>query len=161
MSMSGFVACLLSALFLVITPGCYRKNEPVALALHEPLVAASPYLLVDEAKLVDIPIPLYAQPREIPPLDHDGQSSPSLVVTFTVRLSYDDVLAFYHAEMEHVGWRERRIIKSVRNITMVYEKPHKICIISLQQHSASREITASGDKEILISIGPQENCTSD
>ena len=118
--------------------GC--KNKQVASRKKSQAPAEhSHYLEIDEARLVDIPFPLQSKLYGMV----DAQSG-NQYITFESPLSSESLMSLYHSEMERLGWSELAVFSQNQELALVYEKPHKICMINAL------------NQKIKIFVGPKE-----
>ena len=109
--------------------GC--KNKQVASRKKSQALAKhSHYLEIDEARLVDIPFPL--QSKLYGTID---TQSGNQYITFESQLSSENLMSLYHSEMERLGWSESGVFSPDQELLLIYEKPHKICVISSLDHT--------------------------
>lgn len=80
---------------------------------------------IDEARLVDIPFPLHSVPEGLALID-SAQSG----ITYKTKFSKENLLSFYRAEMERLGWAELTVFEQQHELLMVFDKPYKICVVS-------------------------------
>lgn len=93
--------------------------------------------LEDKARLSDIPFIQDCEPELI-----SGSVSSierKYVLACSSNLKMQQVIDYYRAEMDYLGWREELIISAGRSC-LVFKKPSKDCIIFIQ------------DKEMLLGI---------
>lgn len=83
-----------------------------------------------EAKLSDIPIPISSQP--IPEYCVQNMSVPHQVMLgYECTLGADELVKFFNQEMERYGWRYISQFSGQERL-MHYEKPNRVCAISLR-----------------------------
>jgi hypothetical protein len=90
-----------------------------------------------EAKLTDIPIPMQAIPL-FSATDQDKQldTFQELCLGYHSELESDEIIKFYNAEMERLGWQQKGIFVQPEAL-LIFEKPHKICAISIRSKKNS------------------------
>lgn len=115
-----YVICLLLS-------GClpkYNNNKP-----EQKLFAWQQ----QEARLYDIPIMISAKP------DYAySQDSDTAVIAYSVEATFHDIETYYTYQMERQGWRSYASIAAYEK-TLIFEKPQKLCIISLRPTNIARE----------------------
>ena len=102
-----------------------------------------------EAKLMDVPIPLDARPL-VSYFDESDEKGCSL--GYTSDTSQEEVAFFYTQEMERLGWLQTVACETVESI-LIFEKPGRFCIVSLRP--ASR-FTGSKRLTILLFTGQKK-----
>lgn len=115
---------------LALISGCAKKGPVVG-----PQFAHLSFFQ-DEARFVDIPLPLRAVPRIL------HESHDALSIVFAHELSYDDLLVWFRWEAERLSWRELTSVIGKEESLLIYEKPNKILNISLR-HNKNIVITLS------------------
>lgn len=112
---------------VLLCAGCRSKKKVV----HREAVSSC------EARLVDVPFPLEAMPRDLDfaPVGHCGMVSnkqdahAQVAVEFYTALSSNELIHFYHREMEQLGWKELSVFTIQDESILLYEKPFKLCFI--------------------------------
>ncbi|MCX5922278.1 MAG: hypothetical protein NTX86_03045 [Candidatus Dependentiae bacterium] len=103
-----------------------------------------------EAKLDDIPIPLSAFLQSYDP-KKSSTLVDSIMLTYTVFLSRNDIMLFYDREMERLGWQKLAFVNDEEAL-LLFSKPTKVCSISLRSNSDERKgiimVIITGKKEI-------------
>lgn len=84
----------------------------------------------EQARLYDIPIPIMAQPDFEYTWSDDEHGNRVLGYVVTAD-STQELVEFYRANMERLGWRERAIITG-REVLVEFEKPEKLCCVSVR-----------------------------
>ncbi len=97
----------------------------------------------EQARLYDIPVPIMAEPDfEYTWSDATGNRVLGFLVTAD---STDELVAFYRAHMERLGWRERVIING-REVLIEFEKPEKLCCVSVRPENEQK-------MRLVLSVG--------
>jgi hypothetical protein len=133
---------LVKALFIgivfVCLSGCgLRQESSMHTVTTVPVVqgAEFPVLTQEElARLHDLSFPLRVEPRNL--LMTDAQ----MVFSYTTELSEDELITFYHAQMDYLGWEEQAVVKAPESCLM-FTKPSKLCTITLRSDGALRRVT--------------------
>jgi len=94
-------------------------------------------VLVDEARLNDISIPLGVTLEGVP---LSVENNHAAVMTYTSNMSLKILSDFYHADMERLGWREVSIFSLEDETLLVYEKPHKMVLVSMRPYDSSIQV---------------------
>lgn len=82
-----------------------------------------------EAKCVDVPIPLQTEPAF--EYMQNTQDNASLCLAYKTAMSLEELYAFYRAQMELQGWRTIGCFQGKETL-LICEKPTKICSISMR-----------------------------
>lgn len=148
---------LIVLLCIATIPGCFSKQNKVTsskAAVHQKQAAFSFDNLetnIDiaadmadqitcnpeiEAKLYDIPTMVGSIPVEFDTqrIVSEGQA----MLAFVSQYDQDMVTNFYHFEMENAGWKRIASIKGFEN-TLLFQKPKKVCIISIRTLSGKHK----------------------
>lgn len=144
----------IGALFLLFIAGCIHKpdryNVVEKKTQNVSLLSGQEIDLIkqQEAKLIDIPIPLNAcpVPYYFADVSNRGQE---LSLAYESTMSSDDLVLFYTQEMERLGWKKAASIHTVETL-LYFEKPDRFCVISLRPES---EKTAEASILIIFFIG--------
>ena len=123
------------------------KSEPVKehkkgkrnkrLSCKKRLALARECARQQEAKLVDIPLPLNVKPvSEFFYDDHVG-SADSSMLAYTTDQPLDEIADFFKQGMERHGWRCRTSFSGLEHL-MHFTKPKRFCSISLRPHAGKR-----------------------
>jgi len=83
-----------------------------------------------EAKLVDIPIPLQAEPLEYFFADQQ-ETAAATSLGYSVNMSVDELVAFYQREMDRHGWRCLSECAGKETLTS-FVKPARVCSVSIR-----------------------------
>jgi hypothetical protein len=94
-----------------------------------------------EARLYDIPIMMHAYPDYA--YQDECKDDYSTFVAYTVPDTCDGVQSYYVQNMERYGWQHAASVDGYEKI-LVFEKPQKLCIISL------RSAFKKGDTKVVI-----------
>ena len=86
-----------------------------------------------EARFYDIPVMLHAKPDYA---YQDQNDNTSALIAYTVESTYNDIQAYYINQMERYGWRHLTTV-SGHEMTLVFEKPLRLSIVSLRALSKS------------------------
>lgn len=100
-----------------------------------------------EAKLVDIPVPLNVKPLSDFFDNEKAGFADSVMLGYTTDQSLDEIADFYQQEMERHGWRCLTSFSGVEYL-MHFAKPKRFCSISLRSHAGKR-----ADSGIFIVTG--------
>ena len=117
--------------------GCSPRKRKKDVVYHESVSSC-------EARLTDIPFPLNSVPSDVGLCDSYGdetktqQDAAQMAVSFVTTLSRDKLGEFYHQEMERFGWKELCIIHAIDESLLLYEKPFRLCTISLRINQKQR-----------------------
>jgi len=84
-----------------------------------------------EARLVDIPLPVGACVHWV---DTD---TTSYIFKVSAPVYYDDVISLYTREMDQAGWNTTAMYHGETAYTGVFDKPHKICSVTIEQRQES------------------------
>ena len=108
-----------------------------------------------EAKLVDIPVPLNVKPVSDFFYDEHIDSEDSSMLAYTTDQPLDEIAGFYRQEMERQGWRCCTFFSGLEYL-MHFTKPKRFCSISLRPHAGKTrgKCVKSG---IFIVTGPARN----
>lgn len=90
-----------------------------------------------EARFYDIPIMLHAKPDYAYHDQATGEISSQ--IAYTVEATYTDAQTYYTQQMERYGWRYLSVISGYE-VTIIFEKPQKLCVISLRPAQQKNEI---------------------
>ena len=134
------------AVLLICIPlfSCTKKNEarkPKARAQvkRKTVRAEYAYSQEQEAKLLDIPLPLAIEPLK-------AYAAASEHAVDTVMLGYastDDtetLMQFYTVEMERLGWQQSGSFDGYEQL-LCFTKPSRQCVVSLRPHKGGRHKT--------------------
>jgi len=99
-----------------------------------------------EARLVDIPIPLQAKPLE-DFFDLKQEASSTVTLGYKTDMSVQDLATFYQREMDRHGWRCLSDLSGKETLTS-FVKPARVCSISI------RPRTKQGGSDLVIFTGP-------
>jgi len=83
-----------------------------------------------EAKLIDIPLLLNAQPIERFFLDEEGEI-PHTELGYSVSLSPEELIDFFNKGMECHGWRKTLELSGSENF-ILFSKPDRFCFVSIR-----------------------------
>jgi len=105
------------------------------------------YARQQEAKLVDIPVPLNVKPLSVFFDNEKAGFADSVMLGYTTDQSLDEIADFYQQGMERHGWRCLTSFSGVEYL-MHFAKPNRFCSISLRSHAGKR-----ADSGIFIVTG--------
>ena len=88
----------------------------------------STHHLLQEARLMDIPVPLGVEPK--PELAGDATVD-QLVLGYVTELDMATLVVFYQREMERLGWQQLSYVAGVEQL-LVFSKPGKLCAINFR-----------------------------
>lgn len=97
------------------------------------------------AKYSDIPQPLgvtFVNTPRVYPVTQSHEDSSAFKIDAVSAQPIDGVRSAYEHEMERLGWQELARFQDENEVTLLYDKPLRLCIISLSSRSNSRESTA-------------------
>lgn len=86
-----------------------------------------------EARLIDIPIPIHADSLGFHEQQLTDGDSDSLVLAYRVHLKQSDIRSFFEIEMERLGWNMMANVFDVESM-LVFIKPTKVCTVSLRNN---------------------------
>lgn len=153
----GNVLCILA---IALIPGCFSKQNKVSKAAVPQKQAAFSFDSLEtnidiaagmadqnsydpeiEAKLHDIPTMVGSVPVEFEKTIHpepvEGLNEGQIMLAFVCQYDQEMVANFYNFEMENAGWKRLACIRGFEN-TLVFQKPKKLCIISIRSLSKSK-----------------------
>lgn len=87
-----------------------------------------------EARLIDIPIPIHADSLGFHEQQLTDGNADSLVLAYRVHLKQSDIRIFFEIEMERLGWDMMANVQDVESL-LVFVKPTKVCTVSLRSGS--------------------------
>lgn len=102
-----------------------------------------------EAKLSDIPLALSLQP--LADFCMQPTSPDTIILGYESMLSVNDLITFYHREMERCGWRLLTQFQGHETL-LTFEKPRRICTISIRPDAETNKT------EMVIFAGKKELC---
>lgn len=107
-------------LLCIIISGCTRKstNRPNAFAVSQ-----------QEAKLIDIPIPLYDERLSMEASDSNRQDT--AILGYRSSLAVVAIIDFYVHEMERLGWQQLALFQGTESLVQ-FESPERLCSISIR-----------------------------
>lgn len=105
-----------------------------------------------QAKLVDIPVPLNVDPISDFFESEAPEPSQGLTLGYYTEMSVDDVMKFYQQEMERHGWR-LLADASGPELLANFIKPGRFCSVSIRP-DCDRTRGRKGSVEIVIFTGP-------
>lgn len=102
----------------------------------------------EQARLYDIPVPIMAEPDFAYTWSDDTNGSRVLGFLVTADTT-QELVAFYQANMERLGWRERVRING-REVLIEFEKPEKLCCVSVRPEGEEK-------MRLVLSVGCIDN----
>lgn len=102
----------------------------------------------EQARLYDIPVPIMADPDFSYTWSDDRTGNRVLGFLVTAG-STQELVTFYQAHMERLGWRERVRING-REVLIEFEKPEKLCCVSVRPEGKDT-------MRLVLSIGGIDN----
>jgi hypothetical protein len=90
--------------------------------------------VVQQAMLVDIPIPLYNERIILPP--SENSEGGTLVFGYKSPLSYDQAINFFITQMERLGWKHLVTFDGIESI-LQFESPDRYCTIVIKKYDSS------------------------
>lgn len=138
-----------AALFLKPTLHDYKYMglERKTSHMQEPLPKAQ-----YEKKLVDIPLPMSC--KKIVGYE-DVIDTTSVALTRVINLSRKELYTFYYCMLEQMGWFLKTSLTSPHEQLMIWEKPNKLCTISLRSSTQQSYFNRSKTKRTLLVIHAQ------
>ncbi len=121
------------------------KREPFVNA-NECVVTDEQY--VQEAMLIDIPIPLYTHCLFVSVKEDEKND---VVLGYQTPVSTEELIHFYTYEMERFGWIQTKFFQCNEQL-MCYETPSRICIISLR-----KSVQQTGHVDLFIFTGQKQS----
>lgn len=107
-----------------VSPDSWTKKDP-----H----SSSYSLRQQEARLIDIPIPVQADPLSLHGDRLGNEEKSSLVLAYRVYSKKQDIRSFFALEMERLGWNMIADIEDVESL-LVFVKPTKVCTVSMRSN---------------------------
>ena len=134
------VFCLF--LLCVLINGCTRRavNRSSTLFINQ-----------QEAKLVDIPIPLYDEWLSVE--SNDSNTEDNTMLGYRSSLSVDVIIDFYVHEMERLGWQQLKLFQGTESLVQ-FESPERLCSISIRPRDIQLKHTAGTD--VIIFVGKKQ-----
>lgn len=118
-------------LLALFAAGCYKPKA--VLCENKPVIDDRLDQLVDQlqAKLYDVPLPFSSEKARL-------VSDPlQLPYTFTLRcptfMPHQELVSFYHAEMERMGWDELSFVDACDQSIHVFKKPGRTTIVLVEK----------------------------
>ncbi len=90
-----------------------------------------------EAKLSDIPIPIFSEPISKHCIKPDTPDA--IILGYHCTLSINELKDFFNQEMERFGWRYGSQFEG-HELLLNYEKPDRVCMISLRPKRKETDI---------------------
>lgn len=133
-----FVKVTFMGTLLVCLTGCAGQQEPVphiVTTVGSSQAEEYPKVTQEElARLHDLSFPLHAEPYKL--LSVDNQ----MIFAYATDHSHDELVAFYHAQMDYCGWEEISLLRGPESC-LVFSKPSKLCTITLRSEGAKIRVT--------------------
>lgn len=104
-------------------------------------------VLVDEARLLDVPVPLGAQIFDVPDAEaltgfvEGAAQEITLAAHFKTDISLQELLRFYRGDMERLGWQASMEVLGGQQATLVYRSPDKRALITIRSERSQRLVT--------------------
>lgn len=111
----------------------------------------SPVLSVEQQQqaLLDVPLPIDA--RTIAGYDDDITEHALSLVRHT-SLTQAQLLDFYDSMLEQAGWRIAGRMRDRRESLMIWERPRKLCVVSLRSMGVKKGSSVFGKTRIIIQV---------
>lgn len=130
----------LSIVFILGFPACRLQKNKQKQGLENP-VHQNQVIMFNEARLVDVPIPLEAQWC----FGYDYGEVGGYYATFMCPQAQDELIVYYQQEMEQTGWDHGTHLYHVCQennaeqypTLLVFDKPYKSCIITIRGNYVS------------------------
>ena len=143
---------VLIPIFCLTIPACSPKQikhssaESTQTGSEQFLQQESQTLLVkeQEAKLIDIPVPLNAQPI-FNYFTHD--SSDGMSLAYKTEQPHQEIVTLYDQEMECFGWKKAAFFDGVESL-LHFEKPGRYCSVSVRPLGDQQAVT-----ELIVLTG--------
>ena len=126
----------------VLMNGCTRKAIKRSDAL---------FINQQEAKLVDIPIPLYDEWLSV--ASNDSNTEDNAMLGYRSSLSVAVIINFYVHEMERLGWKQLKLFQGTESLVQ-FESPDRLCSISIRPSDIQLKHVASTD--VIIFVGRKQ-----
>jgi len=130
-------------LCLLIMGGCMKKpsRQSNSFAINQ-----------QEAKLIDIPIPLYEKwlSMEV----DDSNSQDTTIFGYHSLLSETALIDFYLHEMERLGWRQLAFFQGTESL-LQFESPERLCSISIR--SIGKQVKNTTQADVVIFVGRKQS----
>jgi len=134
----------ISGVFLlcILINGCAKKviNRSGTFAINQ-----------QEAKLVDIPIPLYDKWLSI--VSNDSNHEDNTMLGYRSSLSVDVIIDFYVHEMERLGWQQLKLFQGTESLVQ-FESPKRLCSISIRSSDTKLKHVVGTD--VIIFVGKKQ-----
>ncbi len=125
-----------------------KTNRYIAKKLDAKSLSALDGVRLQEAKMVDIPIPLSAEPLP----EYFDPASPTIMLGYEdTTLSPAGIEDFYMKEMERLGWKSKEQFIGYES-KLRFTKPERSCFISIRfdtKKQCTCFVIATGAKETL------------
>jgi len=128
-------------LFMLIS-GCTKKA-----------INRSSTLVIDqqEAKLVDVPMPLYDKRLSV--VSNDSDTEDNTILGYRSSLSADVIIDFYVHEMERLGWQQLKLFQGTESLIQ-FESPERLCSISIR--SSDIQLKHVTGTDVIIFVGKKQ-----
>ncbi len=129
-------------LLCVLINGCTRRaiNRSGAVFINQ-----------QEAKLVDIPIPLYDEWLSVE--SSDSNTEDNTILGYRSSLSVGVIIDFYVHEMERLGWRQLKLFQGTESLVQ-FESPERLCSISIRPSDIQLKYVTGTD--VIIFVGRKQ-----
>jgi len=104
-----------------------------------------------EARLLDVPIPLRAEPIVDFFQKEAGDTTQATVFGYTTDMPVEEAMRFYRQEMERNGWNCLSEVRGTESLAS-YTKPGRLCSIATREMNVRTGGSASS--QIIIFTGP-------
>jgi hypothetical protein len=128
---------IINTCFVLFIAGCSPKNVKKDGIEHKKVhhnkilqKGNGVFINQQEAKLMDVPIPLDVVPN--PNYFSDISSGDDILLGYVAITSSDDLVFFYIQEMERLGWKKRSMVTGSVESLLYFEKPERFCSVSLR-----------------------------
>ena len=129
-------------LLSILTNGCTKKaiNRSGAFVINQ-----------QEAKLIDIPMPLYDERLSV--VSNDSNTEENTMLGYRSSLSVDVIIDFYVHEMERLGWQQLKLFQGTESLIQ-FESPERLCSISIRSSDIqSNRFTGT---DVIIFVGKKQ-----
>jgi len=127
----------------ILINGCTKRrviNRSGALLINQ-----------QEAKLVDIPIPLYDEWLSV--ASNDSNTEDTTMFGYRSSLSVNVIIDFYVHEMERLGWQQLKLFQGTESLVQ-FESPERLCSISIRPSNIQlRHVTWT---DVIIFVGRKQ-----
>ncbi len=107
-----------------------------------------------EAKLVDVPIPLYDERLSVEVSDSNRQDN--TILGYRSSLTVTAIIDFYVHEMERLGWRQLALFQGTESLVQ-FESPERLCSISIRPSDIQLR---QAHTDVVIFVGRKQVSTT-